>query len=25
LRQFLQTEMDMWVKVIRQAGIKPNT
>ncbi len=25
LRQFLQGEIDMWVKVIRQAGIKPNT
>jgi len=25
LRQFLQTEIDVWTKVIRQAGIKPNT
>ena len=24
LRQFLQTEIDVWTKVIRQAGIKPN-
>jgi tripartite-type tricarboxylate transporter receptor subunit TctC len=24
LRQFLQTEIDVWTRVIRQAGIKPN-
>ena len=24
LRQFLQTEMELWIKVIRQAGIRPN-
>ena len=25
LRQFLQNEIDVWTKVIRQANIKPNT
>jgi tripartite-type tricarboxylate transporter receptor subunit TctC len=25
LRQFMQNEIDVWTKVIRQAGIKPNT
>ena len=25
LRQFLQNEIEVWTKVIRQAGIKPNT
>ena len=25
LRQFLQNEIDVWIRIIRQAGIKPNT
>ena len=25
LRQFLQNEIDVWTRIIRQAGIKPNT